>query len=342
MKLLDARPTYRPFQYPKAYEFWEMAQKSHWLHHEVQMGSDVNDWKFNLSETDKDVIGTILKSFVQAEIFIEEYWSGYVAKKFKHPEIQMTCNAFASFETIHIAGYAYLNDSLGLDDYEAFLHEPASKAKIDRLMLKKGSSKQDIARSLAIFSAFGEGVALFSSFATLMSFAQRNLLKGVGQIVAWSVRDEQLHSQFGCWLFREFIKEYPDIWTDELKKDIYDAARYTIELEDAFIDKAFEKGNLPNLSAHDLKNYMRYRANNKLGELSLKKNWKNIDIEAVKRLEWFSVTANGVESADFFASRATEYSKSVLSFENVWDNIETEQLVSTPVVKDTVENAIST
>jgi ribonucleoside-diphosphate reductase beta chain len=320
MKLLDARPTYRPFMYPKAYDIWELAQKSHWMHHEVQMGGDVNDWKFQMSDTDRHTIGSILKSFVQAEIFVEEFWSGFVAKKFKHPEIQMMANTFAGFETIHIAGYAYLNDSLGLDDYEAFLHEPTAKAKIDRLMAKRGKAKQDIARSLAIFSAFTEGVSLFSSFCILMSFAQRNLMKGVGQIVAWSIRDEQLHSQAGCWLFREFVKEYPDVLTEELKKEIYEAARLTIDLEDAFIDKAFEKGDLPNLSASDLKVYMRFRANSKLGELGLKKNWKNLDMDAVKRLEWFSVTANGVEHPDFFAARATEYAKSVLSFDNVWED----------------------
>jgi ribonucleoside-diphosphate reductase beta chain len=284
------------------------------------MASDVNDWKINLSDTDRHVIGSILKGFTQAEVIISDYWTNVIANRFKKPEIQMMANTFSSFETIHIAGYAYLNDTLGLDNYEAFLHEPTTKSKIDRLMSMKSKNKVDLAKSMAVFSAFNEGVSLFSSFAILMSFSQRNYLKGVGQIVSWSIRDESLHSNAGCWLFREFIKENPEIWTDELKKEIYDAARLTIELEDAFIEKAFEKGDLPNLTESDLKNYMRYRANTKLHELGLKSNWKNIDKTALDRLQWFDVLSNGVEMQDFFAGKVTAYARGVIDFEGVWND----------------------
>jgi len=318
MSITTPRPTYGPFEYPKAYDFFQKQQLAHWVPWEVQMGSDVNDWKMNLSETDRHVIGSILKGFTQTEIFIEDYWSNKVANWFKKPEIQMMANTFAGFESIHAAGYSYLEESLGIQNYESFLHEPAAKAKIDRLMSTKGKTKKEIAVSLAVFSGFNEGVNLFSSFAVLMSFPQRNLLKGLGQIVSWSIKDESLHSEAGCWLFREFIKEYPEVWTDEVKKEIYDAARLTVELEDKFIETAFTKGNLPNLSMHDLKNYIRYRANTKLQDLGLKQNWKNIDKESLERLEWFDVLSSGVELQDFFAQKVTAYSKGMADFEGVW------------------------
>jgi ribonucleoside-diphosphate reductase beta chain len=282
------------------------------------MGIDINDWKLNLTETDRNVIGSILKGFTQTEIFVEDYWSNKVANWFKKPEVQMMANTFAGFEAIHAAGYSYLEESLGIQNYEAFLHEPTAKAKIDRLMEAKGKTPREIALSLAVFSAFNEGVNLFSSFAVLMSFSQRNLLKGLGQIVSWSIRDESLHSEAGCWLFRELVKEYPEIWTDDFKKEIYDAARLTVDLEDSFIERAFEHGELPNLSMKDLKNYIRYRANTKLQDLGLKSNWKTVDKEALQRLEWFNVLANGVEMQDFFAQKVTAYSKSLASFEDVW------------------------
>jgi ribonucleoside-diphosphate reductase beta chain len=185
-------------------------------------------------------------------------------------------------------------------------------------METKGKSRRDIALSLAIFSAFNEGVNLFSSFAVLMSFPQRNMLKGLGQIVSWSIKDESLHSEAGCWLFREMIKEFPELWTDQLKDEIYEAARLTVQLEDDFIDRAFEKGNLPNLNKHDLKNYIRHRANTKLQYLGIKSNWKNLDKEALERLEWFSVLSSGVELQDFFAGRVVEYSKGLADFEEIW------------------------
>ena len=318
MSITKPRPTYGPFEYPKYYDFFQKQQMAHWLPWEIQMGSDINDWKMSLSDTDKQVIGSILKGFTQTEIFIEDYWSNKVANWFKKPEIQMMANTFAGFESIHAAGYSYLEESLGIQNYEAFLHEPSAKAKIDRLMETKGKTKREIALSLAIFSAFNEGVNLFSSFAVLMSFPQRNLLKGLGQIVSWSIRDEALHSQAGCNLFRDLISENQELWTDEFKKELYDASRLTVQLEDDFIDKAFEKGDLPNLSKYDLKNYIRYRANTKLQDIGLKQNWKNLDKESLERLSWFDVLSSGVELQDFFAQRVSEYSKSTASFEEIW------------------------
>lgn len=319
MALLDKRIEYGPFEYEEAYSFWLKQQVSHWLHSEIQMASDVNDWKLKLSNTEKKVLGNTLKGFVQAEIFIEDYWSTKVSRWFKKPEIQMMAHTFGSFESIHAVSYSYLEETLGIQDYKSFLTEPAAKAKIDRLINTKGKTKEEIAKSLAIFSGFNEGVNLFSSFAILMSFSQRNLMKGLGQIIAFSIRDESLHSEAGCWLFRTFVKEYPEVLTDSLKQEIYEAARLTVQLEDDFIDRAFELGDLPNLTKNDLKNYIRYRANSKLQELGLKSNWKSIDKDALERLQWFSVLSSGVEQADFFASRNTAYSKSVASFENIWE-----------------------
>jgi ribonucleoside-diphosphate reductase beta chain len=285
---------------------------------EIQMGADIDDWKLRLSDSDRNIIGSILKGFTQTEIFVEDYWGSRVANWFKKPEIQMMANTFAGFESIHAAGYSYLEESLGIQNYEAFLHEPTSKAKIDRIMEKRGKTKREIALSLAIFSAFNEGVNLFSSFAVLMSFSQRNMLKGLGQIVSWSIKDESLHSEAGCWLFRTFIDENQEIWTDELKSEIYEAARITVQLEDDFIDRAFEQGELPNLSKIDLKNYIRHRANTKLQDLGLKSNWKNIDKESLERMEWFSVISGGVELQDFFAQKVSAYSKGLADFEGIW------------------------
>lgn len=319
MGLLNPRATYAPFEYDQAYKYWELQQQSHWLHTEIAMSSDINDWKLNLSESEKNVVGQILKGFTQSEVFIQEYWSQMVAKWFKKPEIQMMSAAFASMESVHAVSYAYLNDSLGLSDFAAFLHEPTAKAKIDRLMETKGKTKSEIARSLAIFSAFNEGVNLFSSFAVLLNFSRFNKMKGLGQIIAFSIKDESLHSEAGCWLFRTMISEYPEIWTDELKKDIYEAARETVKLEDAFIDKAFELGPIEGLDPTDLKAFIRHRTNTKLQDLGLKMNYKNIDKEALERMGWFDVLSAGVSHADFFASRVTDYSKGSIDFSGIWD-----------------------
>lgn len=319
MSLLTPRPTYAPFEYEQAYKYWELQQQSHWLHTEIAMASDINDWKMNLTDGEKNVIGQILKGFTQSEIFIGEYWSQMVSKWFKKPEIQMMSSAFSSMESIHAVAYAYLNQSLGLEDFSAFLHEPTAKAKIDRLMITKGKTKEEIACSLAIFSAFNEGVNLFSSFAVLLNFSRFNKMKGLGQIIAFSIKDESLHSEAGCWLFRTFVSEFPDIMDDVLKKSIYQAARDTVELEDKFIDKAFELGPVEGLDPSDLKAFIRHRTNTKLNDLGFKKNYKNIDKEALKRMDWFDVLSGGVSHSDFFASRVSDYSKGTIDFSGVWE-----------------------
>ena len=320
MSILTPRTSYAPMHYPQADLYCDLQNSVHWLPNEIPLGSDVDDWKRKLTESEQHVITHILKGFVATEIFVEDYWAAKVSRWFKHPEIQGMSVTFAAFERIHAKAYARLNEELGLLDFEAFLHDESAKAKMDVLMSTKGNSKHDIARSLAVFSAFNEGVNLFSSFAILMSFQNRNLLKGIGKIIEFSVRDESLHSNAGCWLFRTLIEEFPEIMTDDLKKDIYDAARLTIQLEDVFIDKAFELGEIEGLDSKDLKNYLRYRANNRLDELGLKANWKNLDKEALDRLQWFDVLTQGVVAQDFFAGRVTDYSKGTLDFDGVFDD----------------------
>jgi ribonucleoside-diphosphate reductase beta chain len=317
--ILDARPTYAPFEYPRAYSFWELQQQSHWLHSEIQMSGDINDWKLILNDGERAVIGHILKGFTQSEVFIQEYWSQNVSKWFKKPEIQMMAATFGAFESIHAVAYAYLNQSLGLEDFSAFLHEPTAKAKIDRLISTKGKTKEEIALSLAVFSAFNEGVNLFSSFAVLLNFSRFNKMKGLGQIIAFSIKDESLHSEAGCWLFNQMIQEYPQLWTDELKKKLYDAARTTVELEDAFIDKAFSVGQIEGLDSKDLKAFIRHRTNTKLQDLGLKSNWKNVDKGLLDKMQWFDVLSAGTSHADFFASRVDSYSRGTIDFSKIWD-----------------------
>lgn len=317
MGLLDKRLVAKPVEYQAAEEYWLKQQMSHWLHTEIKLAKDKGDWG-KLTEAEKSVIARTLKGFTQAEVVISNYWGALVPRWFKKPEIQSVAYTFAAFESIHQEAYAYLQMELGLDDFDAFLQEPTAKAKIDRLVSVKGSKNpEDIARSLAVFSAFNEGVNLFSSFAILMSFGQRNLLSGVGQIIKWSIRDESLHSQFGCWLFRTLVKENPEIWTDELKEQIYDAARLTVKLEDEFIDQAFSLGPIESIDHEGLKDYIRFRTNTKLKDLGLGSLYKNINKERLARLEWFAVLSAGLENQDFFNNRVVDYAVASADFDYV-------------------------
>ena len=314
------RLIYKPFEYQEAADYWLKQQQAHWLHTEVPMMSDLTDWNSNLNKTEKNIIGSILKGFAQTETVVNDYWSGLVTKWFRKPEIVAMAVTFGSFETIHAEAYSLLNETLGLDNFDEFLEDEATMAKIQNLMDVRDSFEGDtdwheVAKSLAIFSAFTEGVNLFSSFAVLLSFKMRNKLKGVGQIVEWSIRDESLHSEAGCWLFRTLIKENPQLKTQELEAAINEAALLSLQLELDFINKVYELGDLEGCSQYDLEHFIKNRVNTKLGDLGYKGIITNIDMTAVERMKWFDHLSAGKQHTDFFASRVTNYSKGHLT----WD-----------------------
>mgnify|MGYP001223183628 FL=1 len=308
------RVVYKPFEYPEAHDYWMKQQQAHWLHTEVPMMSDVTDWKQNLSETEKNIIGSILKGFAQTETVVNDYWSGLVTKWFRKPEIIKMAVTFGAFETIHAEAYSLLNEELGLDDFSEFLEDETTMAKIENLMNVRDNMDgtpdwTERAKSLAIFSAFTEGVNLFSSFAVLLSFKLRNLLKGVGQIVEWSIRDESLHSNAGCWMFRELMKEKPELNTPELKEDIRQAALLSLKLELDFIDKVYEMGDLEGCTKYDLVSFIKHRTNTKMADLGYEPVVNDIDMDAIQRMKWFDSLSAGKQHTDFFANRVTNYSK---------------------------------
>jgi ribonucleoside-diphosphate reductase beta chain len=323
--LLHERIIYKPFEYPQAYEYWLSQQQAHWLHTEVPMMSDLTDWNSNLNATEKNIIGSILKGFAQTETVVNDYWSGLVTKWFRKPEVIMMATTFGSMETVHAEAYSLLNETLGLDNFSEFLEDESTMAKIENLMFVRDSfngekNLHEIAKSLAIFSAFTEGVNLFSSFAVLLSFKMRNKLKGVGQIVEWSIRDESMHSEAGCWLFRTLIEENPFLKTKELEAAINEAALLSLKLELDFIDKVYELGDLEGCPKYDLQNFIKNRVNTKLGDLGYNPIITDIDVTAVERMKWFDHLSAGKQHTDFFANRVTNYSKGHMMFdESIFD-----------------------
>jgi len=318
-KLFQERIPFKPFEYPIYYtEGWLKQAQAFWLHTEIPMQMDVKDWNETLTPSEKNLVGNILLGFAQTECAVSDYWTNMVTKWFPKHEIRQMAMMFGSQETIHATAYSYLNETLGLDNFAAFLHEPATAAKFELLtetsadwtpkdLATNSTARQEVGRSLAIFSAFSEGVSLYSSFAVLYSFQMRNKLKGIGQQMKWSVRDESLHSKMGCQLFREMCNEYPEL-LDECKDSIEKAAKLIVELETNFIDKMFEMGDLENLSASDLKEFIKARTNSKLEELGyqgiFEYNKKKAD-----NLDWFYHLTGGHTHTDFFAIRPTDYSK---------------------------------
>lgn len=313
MRLRDSRFIARPIVYEWAQEYWRLQQRAHWTPDEVSLANDLADWmsEDRLTDAERHVIETVLKGFTQVEVIVGEYWSSKVTQWFPQPEIVSMALAFANMETVHTTAYALLNDTLGLTDFEAFMEEPSARNKIELLLNAESGSDEDVALSLALFSAGAEGISLFSSFAILMNFSRFNLLKGMGKVVEWSVKDESLHSKAGCHLFREYLKDYPELANDNLCIRVQDALTTVFNLECTFIDEVFSKGEVRGLTARSLKNYMGLRTNTKYQELGYEGNLvHDVDEEAAREeFEWFNIAVSGTTRQDFFAGRVSEYAK---------------------------------
>ena len=317
MGLLDAKPIYKPFLYPWAYDAWLMQQQIHWLPEEVPLADDVKDWKNNLTPGEKHLLTHIFRFFTQADIEVNNCYMRHYAKVFKPTEVQMMLAAFSNMETIHIAAYSHLLDTVGMPEteYQAFLKYKQMKDKYDYMHRFGVETKEAIAITLAVFGAFTEGLQLFASFAILLNFPRFNKMKGMGQIVTWSVRDESLHANSIIKLFHTFIQEYPEVWTEEVRSEIYEACATIVHFEDAFIDLAFEVGDLEGLTAREVKQYIRFIADRRLMQLGL----KEIYLTDHNPLTWLDEILNGVEHSNFFESRVTEYSKAATI--GTWDDV---------------------
>jgi ribonucleoside-diphosphate reductase beta chain len=306
-KLLEPNPVFKPFSYPWAYEAWLTQQRLHWLPEEVPMADDVKDWKSKITDGERNLLTQIFRFFTQADVEVNNCYMKHYAQVFEPTEVKMMLVAFSNIETIHIAAYAHLLDTIGMPEleYSAFLKYKEMKDKYDYMQGFNVKSKADIVRTMAVFGGFTEGLQLFASFAILMNFPRFNKMKGMGQIVSWSVRDETLHTLSILRLLRTFIAENPDVWTPELQQEIYESCDTILHHEDAFIDLAFEMGGIEGLTAQEVKDYIRYIADRRLMQMDLKPRYGTTE----NPLPWMDVMLNAIEHTNFFENRSTEYSR---------------------------------
>jgi ribonucleoside-diphosphate reductase beta chain len=318
-RLTDERNSFKPFNYPWAYDAWLKHEQSHWIHLEVPMLEDVKDWKNKLTDSEKHFLTNIFRFFTQGDIDVAGGYVNNYLPYFPQPEVRMMLLGFAAREALHIAAYSHLIETLGMPEstYNEFLEYQEMKDKHDYVLdiSSKNGTLASTATHIAVFSAFTEGMQLFSSFIMLLNFPRNGNMKGMGQIVTWSIVDETQHAESMIKLFRTFIEENREIWNDDLKGKIYSIAEKMVELEDKFIDLSFSMGEMKDLTAKDVKQYIRYIADRRLISLGLKGIFK------VKKnpLPWVETLINAPTHTNFFEQRATDYAKGALS--GSWDDV---------------------
>lgn len=338
MSLLKANRTFKPMNYPKAYEYWEQHEKMHWLHDEVPLADDVADFN-KAEEIERDFITNIMRLFTQNDV---EVGHGYdvLLRIFKPTEVSMMLRGNGARENVHMAAYSLFTETLGFPDsfYQEYLEDQQMADKIDfiessqvlkyeeyyndwaNLGVAKGGSdpdeyiskryRQDIMYMLAVYATLTEGVSLFAQFAMLLKYQTQNKYKGLGTIVEWSIKDEEMHVMSNSWLFREFIKENPEVFDDVIKKRIYSAAREIVRKECDLVDELAP----PHMDKVEVKEYIKYITDERLKLIGFKPNY-NIEKNPLPFME----DLTGTVLTNFFESKVTEYTKGSLT--GSWEDL---------------------
>ena len=309
--LLEPRSYYKPFEYPEAIKFYEMHEAMHWLPTEIPMHQDILDWKNKLTDQERNFLTQIFRLFTQSDIDVAGAYATKYLPMFPKPEIRMMLLSFAAREAIHIQSYSHLIDTLGMPEttYKQFLEYEEMVDKHDFFEGIMGTDEKQIVQQIAAFSAFTEGMQLFSSFIMLLNFTRFNKMPGTGQIISLSLKDESIHVEGMTWLFKEFLREHRDIWTDELKSQLYSIAEKMVKLEDKFIDLAFAGCEMEGLTSDEVKLYIRYITDRRLIGLGMKGIFK------VKKnpLPWVEEMLGAPEHSSFFEIKSSAYSKGSLT-----------------------------
>lgn len=301
------------FDYDAPGEFVEQQQSVLWTADEINVENDVQDLKINLTPAERHGVITTLKLFTLYECLIGgEVWGGRIRTSFPRPEIEMMASLFSYVELgIHAPFYNKLNEAAMLnteDFYTSYIDDPQLKDRID--FVNASATDPDLGYFLAVFSLM-EGAVLYSSFAFFKHFqAQgKNKLSAVCRGINFSVRDENLHSEAGAWLYRTYTQELmmKEQTKNALETRIKEAAKHVYEHEVRIIDMIFEHGDIEGLDAEEMKTFVASRINLCLGNLGLDPVF---EIEANPVADWFYDNIANYQFGDFFQGTGSEYNRS--------------------------------
>lgn len=308
MGIFDKREAYKPFEYPEVTRFTDAMSKSYWVHSEVEFTADVQDYKVNLTDVEREALKRSLLGIAQIEVSVKTFW-GDLYKMFPKPEFNNLGMSFGESESRHSESYSRLLEVLGYNnEFEHILDIPVFRKRYHVLKDYLNENKDNVMEKLLFFTLVVENASLFSQFATILYFSRfKGYMKNVGNIIAWSSTDEQVHAQAGTWILSKIFEEQPE-FREKAEKEATSFIQEYIKMEDELLDWIFEQGELDHVKKKDLGNYMRYRLNSSFKDLKLSPPFELTE-EDIKPMMWFEEEVFSNELDDFFAKRPVAYTK---------------------------------
>lgn len=306
MSIYEKRVNYKPFEYPEVMTFVEAINKSFWVHSELQFTADVQDFKSNLTSIEREAVKRALLAIAQIEVGVKTFW-GDLYRYLPKPELNGLGSTFAECEFRHSEAYSRLIEVLGYsEDFKGLIEIPIFQEKL-ALIEENLSSKLSIIEKLLFFAIVIENSALFSQFATILSFTKfKGYMKNVSNVIAWTSIDEQIHANAGIYLINQIQKEFP--FSANVFIHLREAIEQYMKHEEKLLDWIYEEGELDFFSKEDMLNFMKFRTDESLEKLNMKKIY-NITPEQYKPMAWFEEEVFANAQDDFFAKRPTDYTK---------------------------------
>ena len=315
--IFEKRINLKPYEYPHLYEYVPAIRHSYWIHSEFNFTSDIQDFKIQLTDSERSAIKNTMLAISQIEVAVKSFW-GDIYHRIPKPEIGSVGSTFAESEVRHADAYSHLLEILGLNsEFKELKKKPAIMKRVRYLETALKNSKSDdnreYAESILLFSLFIEHVSLFSQFLIIMAFNKhKNMLKGISNVVEATSKEEQIHGDFGIDLIKILQKENPDWFTKNYHESIQQMCKDAFEAESEVVDWIFENGELDFLPKAVVNEFLKNRFNNSLESIGIEKVF-DVDQDLVSQTEWFDDEIIGTKHGDFFVKRSINYSKKTQS-----------------------------
>ena len=303
----------KPNLYPWTEEFIEAMHNGFWTDKEFSFKSDVQQFKVNLTEQEREIIIRTLSAIGQIEIAVKTFWAK-LGENLPHPAMQDLGYVMANTEVIHNNAYERLISVLGLEDvFEKNLKLEWIEGRVKYLRkythkYYKDSKKQYL-YAIILFTLFVENVSLFSQFYVINWFARfKNVLKDTDQQVKYTRNEENIHALVGIKIINTIRSEYPELFDEELENKIVSEAEEAFKSEAKIVDWMINGIQEDGLTAPIVKEFIKNRINESLVQIGFRKAFE-IDKEILKETKWFSEELLGNNMTDFFHQRPTEYAK---------------------------------
>jgi ribonucleoside-diphosphate reductase beta chain len=303
----------KPNKYPWTEQFIEAMHNGFWTDKEFNFKSDVQQFKVNLSDQEREIIVRTLSAVGQIEVAVKTFWAK-LGDNLPHPALQDLGYVMANVEVIHNSAYERLLNVLDIEDiFEENLKLEWIQGRVKYLRkythkFYKDSKKQYL-YALILFTLFVENVSLFSQFYIINHFARfKNVMKDTDQQVKYTRNEENIHALVGIKIINTIREEYPDLFDSELEQRIAHEAEQAFEAESKIVDWMINGIEEKSLSAPILKEFIKNRINESLEQIGFKKVFK-IDQDVLSSTMWFTEELLGNNMTDFFSSRPVEYSK---------------------------------